>query len=109
MSALAHARFDATAKARAVADLQSAISELEQLMLALTRFIHREEQRTRVSDVSRYTYSLTAVAARKRVLKLNQSIINLTTRLKAAIVDRDEAVARVATLEATANLFHRKR
>jgi hypothetical protein len=109
MSALLRGRFDATAKARAVADLQSAISEMEQLMSALNRFVAREEERTRVSDLTHYTYSPAAMAARERVLKLNQSITDLIAKLEIAIVDRDQALAVVAALDATASLFHRKR
>ena len=109
MSALQRGRFDAVAKARAVADLQSAISEMEQLMSALNRFVAREEERTRVSDLTHYTYSPAAMAARERVLKLNQSITDLIAKLEIAIVDRDQALAVVAALDATASLFHRKR
>jgi hypothetical protein len=109
MSALLRGRFDATAKARSVAELQSAISEMEQLMSALNRFVAREEERTRVSDVTHYTYSPAAMAARERVLKLNQSITDLIAKLEIAIVDRDQALAVVAALDATASLFHRKR
>jgi hypothetical protein len=109
MSALLRGRFDATAKARAVADLQSAISEMEQLMSALNRFVAREEERTRVSDLTHYTYSPAAMAARERVLKLNQSITDLIAKFEIAIVDRDQALAVVAALDATASLFHRRR
>jgi glycyl-tRNA synthetase alpha subunit len=81
---------------------------MEQLKSALNRFIGREEERTRVSDATRNTYSSAAMAARERVLKLNQSITVLTAKLAVAIVERDQAVAVVAALESTANLFHHK-
>jgi hypothetical protein len=54
MSALLRGRFDAAAKARAVADLQSAISKMEQLMSALNRFIAQEGERMHVRDATRY-------------------------------------------------------
>jgi hypothetical protein len=109
MNALLRGRFDAKEKARAAADLQSAISEMEHLTSALNRFIAREEERTRVNDATRYTYSPAAMAARERVLKLNRSIADLTAKLEAAIFERDQALAAVAVLEATANLFRPKR
>ena len=109
MSALLRGRFEATTKARAVADLQSAISELDQLRSQLNGFIRREEKRTGVSDSTRYTYSTVAVVARERVLKLNQSIAELTARLDVALVERDQAAAALAALETTAKLFRRKR
>jgi hypothetical protein len=105
MSGLLRARFDATAKARDVADLQLAISEMEQLRSALRDFIGREEERTRVRDVTRYTYSSAAIAARERARNLDRSIADLTTKLEVAIADRDQAAAVVAALEATARLF----
>jgi hypothetical protein len=109
MSALLRGRFEATTKARAVADLQSAISELDQLRSELNAFIRREEKRTGVSDSTRYTYSTVAVVARERVLKLNQSIAELTAKLEVAIEERDRADAALAALETTAKLFRRKR
>jgi uncharacterized protein YoxC len=109
MNALLRERFDATIKARTVADLHLAVSEIEQLMSALNRFIAREEERTRVSDVTQYTYSPAAMAARERVLKLNQSLSEFTAKLEIAVRDRDRAVAAVAALEATEKLFRRNR
>ena len=105
MNALLRGRFEATAKARAVADLQSSISDMNQLRSALNRFVRREEERTHVSDVTRYTYSSVAMVARERVLKLDQSIAELTAKLKVALVERDRAAA---ALETTAKLFRRK-
>jgi hypothetical protein len=109
MSALLRGRFEATTKARAVVDLQSAISELDQLRSELNGFIRREEKRTGVSDRTRYTYSTVAVVARERVLKLNQSIAELTAKLEVALEERDRAAAALAALETTAKLFRRKR
>jgi len=108
MSALLRGRFEATTKARAVEHLQSAISELDQLRSELNGFIRREEKRTGVSDSSRYTYSTVAVVARESVLKLNQSIAELTAKLEVAIEERDRADVALAALETTAKLFRRK-
>lgn len=109
MSALLRRRFDAAMKARTVANLGSAIYEMEQTVSALHHFIAEEEARTRVTDVTHCTYSAPAKAARDRVLTLNRSIVDLTAKFEAAILDRDRALEALSALDAAGHGFPFKR
>ena len=93
------ARFTAVAKARTVADLQTAIATMERSTSALTQFVAAEERRTRIVSRSHVTYSLSAKDAADRSYRLRKTVADLTTKLHVAIIERDSAVAHVATLE----------
>ncbi len=85
-------RFDATEKARKVADLELMIREFEQMVSDLDRQISSEEDRTAVKDPTHFAYSTFAKAAAQRRDNLKTSIDDLKAKQAAAIQDRDDAV-----------------
>jgi hypothetical protein len=97
---LARARFDAAAKSRIVVDLDAAVAMLAETIAALRKTIATEERRSKVNDPALPAYSLVAKDAALRSQKLQATVVVLTTRLRHAIFDRDDAIAHVASLEA---------
>ena len=92
-SAVRLKRFDATEKARKVADLEHMIREFEQMAIDLDRQISAEEDRTGVKDASHFNYSTFAKAAGQRRSNLKASIDGLAAKLDAAVRERDAAQA----------------
>ena len=92
-------RFDAAAKARRVADLESAIRGMQETVSALSQLVASEEWRTRVSNPNHFTYSTAAKAATERAHRLKKSIADLEAQLHAARLERDSAMADLAALQ----------
>ncbi len=92
-SAMRLKRFDASEKARKVADLEHMIREFEQMAIDLDRQISAEEDRTGVKDASHFNYSTFAKAAGQRRSNLKASIDGLAAKLDAAVRERDAAQA----------------
>lgn len=86
-------RFEASEKARKVADLEHMIREFEQMAMDLDRQISAEEDRTGVKDASHFAYSTFAKAAGQRRSNLKASIDGLVAKLDAAVRERDAAQA----------------
>ncbi len=86
-------RFEASEKARKVADLEHMIREFEQMAVDLDRQISAEEDRTGVKDASHFAYSTFAKAAGQRRSNLKASIDGLVAKLDAAVRERDAAQA----------------
>jgi flagellar protein FliJ len=86
-------RFEASEKARKVADLEHMIREFEQMATDLDRQISAEEDRTGVKDASHFAYSTFAKAAGQRRSNLKASIDGLVAKLDAAVRERDVALA----------------
>lgn len=92
-AALRSKRFEASEKARKVADLEHMIREFEQMAIDLDRQISAEEDRTGVKDASHFNYSTFAKAAGQRRSNLKASIDGLVAKLDAAVRERDAAQA----------------
>lgn len=92
-AALRSKRFEASEKARKVADLEHMIREFEQMAIDLDRQISAEEDRTGVKDASHFNYSTFAKAAGQRRSNLKASIDGLAAKLDAAVRERDAAQA----------------
>lgn len=92
-AALRLKRFEASEKARKVADLEHMIREFEQMTVDLDRQISAEEDRTGVKDASHFAYSTFAKAAGQRRSNLKASIDGLVAKLDAAVRERDAAQA----------------
>jgi flagellar protein FliJ len=92
-SALRLKRFEASEKARKVADLEHMIREFEQMAVDLDRQISAEEDRTGVKDATHFAYSTFAKAAGQRRSNLRASIEGLVAKLDAAVRERDAAQA----------------
>jgi len=92
-AALRLKRFEASEKARKVADLEHMIREFEQMAVDLDRQISAEEDRTGVKDASHFAYSTFAKAAGQRRSNLKASIDGLVAKLDAAVRERDAAQA----------------
>ncbi len=92
-AALRLKRFEASEKARKVADLEHMIREFEQMAVDLDRQISAEEDRTGVKDASHFAYSTFAKAAGQRRSNLKSSIDGLVAKLDAAVRERDAAQA----------------
>lgn len=90
-SALRLRRFEAEAKARKVADLESMIREFDQMAADLDRQIANEEDRTGVKDRKHFAYSTFAKAAAQRRDNLATSVADLREKLAVAIKERDAA------------------
>jgi flagellar protein FliJ len=86
-------RFEASEKARKVADLEHMIREFEHMAVDLDRQILAEEDRTGVKDISHFSYSTFAKAASQRRSNLRASIEGLVAKLEAAVRERDAAQA----------------
>jgi len=98
-SALRLKRFDATEKARKVADLESMIREFEQMAVDLERQISTEEDRTGIRDPKHFSYSTFAKAAAQRRDNLRTSIDDLRAKLTLAQRDRDNALEDLTKVE----------
>jgi hypothetical protein len=98
---LRRARFYAAAKARTIVDLQVAIKNMETTASDLRQFIDTEERRTKITDRSRVTYSLAANHAADRAHRLQKTIVELASRLRIAIIERDSTVAQISIWEET--------
>jgi flagellar protein FliJ len=97
-SAVRVKRFEASEKARKVADLEHMIREFEQMVVDLGRQIVAEEDRTGVRDVAHFSYSTFAKAADQRRANLRMSIDGLMAKLDAAAAERDAAEADLAAV-----------
>ena len=84
-------RFEASEKARTVADLEHMIREFEQMAVDLDRQISAEEDRTGVKDTTHFAYSTFAKAAGQRRTNLKASIEGLAAKLDNAVRERDAA------------------
>lgn len=100
-SAMRLKRFDASEKARKVADLEHMIREFEQMAIDLDRQISAEEDRTGVKDASHFNYSTFAKAAGQRRSNLKASIEGLAAKLDAAVRERDAAQADLEAVATT--------
>lgn len=96
-AALRSKRFEASEKARKVLDLEHMIREFEQMATDLERQVQAEEDRTGVKDRTHFAYSTFAKAASHRRENLLASIAGLQAKLEAAVRERDEAAAEIAT------------
>lgn len=95
-AALRSKRFEASAKAQKVSELEQTIREFEQMASDLERQVQAEEDRTGVKDRTHFAYSTFAKAAGQRRENLLASISGLRLKLEAAVRERDEAEAEVA-------------
>ena len=75
-----------------VEELQRIIREFDQMAADLELQIKIEENRTRVSDQSHFSYSTFAKAAAQRRDNLRQSTKRLRERLAAAVRESDSAM-----------------
>jgi flagellar protein FliJ len=85
-------RFDAREKARKVSDLVAMIREFELMAEDLDRQVLTEEERTGVRDLSHFSYSTFAKAARQRRINLQTSVDDLKAKMEIAVAERDLAV-----------------
>ena len=102
-SALRLRRFEAEAKARKVADLESMIREIDQMAADLDRQIANEEDRTGVKDRKHFAYSTFAKAAAQRRDNLATSVEDLRAKLAIAVQERNAAADLLNKSEAGEN------
>ena len=99
---LCRAHFQVVQTKKAVAQLVAMIDELASERQRLTRFIAEEEDRTKVRDRTRNTYSLAAIDAAQRGDRLDRSIADLKLRLERTLTERHAAIAHHAISKAPA-------
>lgn len=99
-SALRLKRFDAEEKTQKVAALEQMIREFDHMALDLERQVEAEEERTGIRDSGHFAYSTFARSAAQRRENLLASIADLQSKLDAAIVERDEALAELGQVDA---------
>ena len=92
-------RYDAMTKARSIAAIETALREMDAIVLALDRYVAAEEVRTGITDLKHATYSTAAIAARIRSSNLKQSVIELKAKLLVATAEHNSALAKVTALE----------
>ena len=87
-------RFEASEKARKVAELEHMIREFEGMANGLEREVKAEEERTGVNDPDHFAYSTFARSAIHRRENLRASVSGLMAKL---MTRRGEVIARVDT------------
>jgi hypothetical protein len=92
-------RFEASEKARKVAELEHMIREFEGMANGLEREVKAEEGRTGVKDPDHFAYSTFARSAIHRRENLRASVSGLMAKLEAAQRERDVALEQLAVLE----------
>lgn len=98
-TALRLRRFEASAKARKVASIETMILDFEHMAADLSRQIAAEEERTGVRDPAHFAYSTFAKAAALRRSNLLTSVADLRMKLDAARQEHEEAVTELRRLE----------
>ena len=96
-------RFQAEEKRRRVAQIEAMIAEFARMASDLDREIALEEQRNGVTDMSHFTYSTYARAARVRRDNLNQSTEDLRPQLEDAKARHAEALEELAKAQSLEN------
>ncbi len=92
-------RFEAAAKARKVASMETMILDLEHVAADLARQIAAEEERTGIKDPAHFAYSTFAKAAAQRRANLLTSVADLKVKLENAKREHEEAVLELRKLE----------
>lgn len=98
-TALRLKRFEAAAKARKVASMETMILDLEHVAADLARQIAAEEERTGIKDPAHFAYSTFAKAAAQRRANLLTSVADLKVKLENAKREHEEAVLELRKLE----------
>jgi hypothetical protein len=101
-SSLRAKRFEVSAQARKVAQLEATIRDFEIIASDLSRQIASEEDRTGVRDQAHFAYSTFAKAAAQRRSNLLISVADLKVKLAIARHDYEEAVLALKRLEPSA-------
>jgi hypothetical protein len=98
-SGLRAKRFEVAEKARKASDLESMISEFENVAVDLERQIAAEEDRTGVKDRAHFSYSTFAKAVATRRDNLLASAEDLRLRLEVARREHEEALDELHRME----------
>lgn len=93
-------RCEAEEKTSKVSDIERTIGEFEFMAADLDQQIEAEERGTGVRDPLHVSYSTFAASAARRRDNLRFSILEFTAKLEIARRERDEALKRLARIEA---------
>jgi hypothetical protein len=101
---LVRARHRVRTAAQSVAAIESALQDMDAMIVSLDRRVATEEMRTRITDTKHVAYSTVALAARIRSANLKKSLIELEAKRLLAVADHDKGVLTLSALEKNQDL-----
>jgi hypothetical protein len=90
--------------AQSVAAIESALQDMDAMIVSLDRRVATEEMRTRIMDTKHVAYSTVALAAHVRSQNLRKSLVELKARRLLGIADHDKAFSTLSALEKNQDL-----
>jgi hypothetical protein len=101
---LVRARHRVRTAAQSVAAIESALQDMDAMIVSLDRRVATEEMRTRITDAKDVAYSTVALAARIRSENLKRSLVDLNAKRLLAVADHDKGVSTLSALEKNQDL-----